>query len=261
MRYAVAALIAILPAAAAHASEREFCADRPGIGTPACTLAAGEFMAELGLVGWDHTNDTSLTEDDLTYGDVLLRAGIDERTEIELGQTAFVTTRLLDHSGGTVTRQVGAGDTTIALRRGLAGANGPAALHIYLTLPTGSRGISAGDWGAGVKLPVTLALPHGFALDLTPELGATVNASGSGRHLAWGGVIGLSHPLGHSITLEGEFAARSDDDPAASVTDGRASLSLAWLVAADWQIDAELQLGITSAAPDRSLLFGLAHRF
>jgi hypothetical protein len=148
------ALLMALPlllifAPAAHAEDREFCADRPGLGTPACTLAPGEAMVELGLGAWEHDADAAGTTDTATTGDVLLRLGVSEHAEIELGLPIHSVMRMRDRSSGALSRAVGAGDLTIALRRGLGEANGPVAIEGYVTLPTGAAVIGAGTWSAG----------------------------------------------------------------------------------------------------------------
>lgn len=262
MRSAVLALLpCLLFASPAHAGERDFCADRPGLGTPACTVEPGRAMVELGLVGWDHSADPAQVEDDMTYSALLLRTGIDARTEIELGFSGYGTTRSRDRAGGVIARQHGGGDMTIALRRSLSGPDGPIAVHGFVTLPTGASGIGAGDWGAGVLVPTGFALPEGFGLNLTPEMDAAVNDSGTGRHLAWGGVVGLSHSIGPDLSLSAEVAAWRHQEPAGHYTDARTALSLAWQAGKDWQVDLEANAGLTVAAPDHSLLIGMARRF
>jgi Putative MetA-pathway of phenol degradation len=261
MRRLALALALLLFAEPAAAQGADFCADRPGLGTPACTMPPGQVMVELGLAGWDHSVDQAATEDDLTYGDALVRVGIDDRTELEGGFGGYGTVRSRDRLSGTVSHGRGLGDVTLAVRRSLSGPGGPVALHIFATLPTGSAGISAGDWGGGATLPSSASLPAGFELDLTPEIDAAVNASGKGRHLAWGGVVGLGHPLGSQLSVEAEIAAWRDNDPAGHATDARAALSLAWQAGKDWQIDLEGDAGLTAAAPRHALLIGMARRF
>jgi hypothetical protein len=255
------ALSLSLCAAPAAAQDADFCADRPGLGTPACTMPAGQVMAELGVAGWDHSADPATVEDDLTYGDLLVRLGIDDRTEVEVGFGGYGTVRSRDRFSGNLSRSHGLGDVSIAVRRSVSGPGGPVALHVYATLPTGADGIGAGDWSAGALLPIDLNLPAGFEIDLTPEVDAAVDASGHGRHLAWGGVAGLAHPAGRNLSLEAEIGAWRDNDPAGHATDVRAALSLAWQAGKDWQIDLEGDAGLSAAAPRHSLLIGMARRF
>ena len=224
-------------------------------------MPAGQVMAELGVLGWDHLADPVSAEDDLTFGEVLVRAGIDDRTEVQVGLGGFGTVRSHDRASGAITRSHGIGDLSLGLRRSLSGPGGPDALQVTVTVPTGANGIGAGDWSASLLLPADLTLPRGFELDLTPELDAAVNANGNGRHLAWGGVVGIGHSLGSRVNLAGEFAAWRDDDPAGHATDARAALSLAWQAGRNWQFDLEGDVGLSAAAPRHALLLGLAHRF
>lgn len=255
------ALPLLLMAAPAAAQDGDFCADRPGLGIPACTMPKGQVMVELGIAGWDHSADQAAVEDDLAYGDLLVRVGIDDWTELEAGFGGYGTVRTRDRLNGGLSRSHGLGDVSIAVRRSVSGPGGPVALHVYATLPTGADGIGAGDWGAGALLPINLNLPAGFQLDLMPEVDAAVNASGSGRHLAWGGVIGVVHTLGRNLSAEAEIGAWRDNDPAGHATDLRAALSLAWQAGKNWQVDLEGDAGLSAAAPRHSLLIGMARRF
>jgi hypothetical protein len=252
----------LLVAAPALAEEsREFCANRPGLGTPACTLAPGSAMIEVGVGSWDHATSSDTIEDDATIGDALLRVGVTETAEVQLGLTGHVVQRTRDRVGGAIDRASGIGDATLAVRQSLSGPNGKIALEVFATLPMAKAPIGSGDWSGGLLLPADFVLPSGFEIDFTPELDLVVNASGAGRHLAWGGVVGLSHGLGKALTLTGELAAFRDDDPAGHSTDARVAGSLAWQVADRFQLDFEADAGLSSGAPDRSLAVGLAWQF
>ena len=261
MRCVLLAMPFSLIAAPAAAQTADFCADRPGLGTPACTMPPGQTMVELGLAGWDHSADQASVADDLTYGNVLLRVGLDDRTELQAGLGGYGTTRSRDRLSGAVTRQQGLGDVSLGLRRSLSGPRGPIAVQVTVTLPTGHHVIGAGDWGAAMQVPMDLQLPAGFELDITPELDAAINTSGRGRHLAWGGVAGLGHALGPNVTLEAEIGAWRDDDPSGHATDARSALSLAWQAGKDWQLDVEGDFGLSAAAPRHALMVGFARRF
>ncbi len=259
-RIAAAALALIVFPAVAHAEDRDFCADRPGRGTPACTLAPGQAMVEVGIAGWDHSADTQSIDDSFNLADTVLRVGVTDKIEVQIGVTGYTRARSRDRASGMVDVQSGVGDGYLALRRGLAGNNGPAAVEVFLTLPLGKPPGGAGDWGAGVLVPFNLGLLHGFQLALTPEVDVAVNASGQGRHLAYGGVAGLSHDLGKKLSLTGEVAAFRDDDPDGHATDARLAGSLAWQVGRNFQLDFEADVGVTHAAPKRSFMIGFAHR-
>jgi len=241
----------------AHAEDRDFCANRPGLGTPACTLAPGRAMIEVGLAGWDHTSDSASVEDEVTLGDALLRVGVTETTEVQIGLASHVIDRSRDRVTGVVMRDAGIGDGTFAVRQSLSGPNGKVALQAFVTAPL--RG--GGPASFGMLLPAGFDLPSGFEIDFTPEVDLAANESGNGHHLAWGGVVGLSHPLGKQVSLTGEVAAFRDEDPTGHSTDARVAGSIAWQVGEHFQLDFEADAGLSSGAPDRSLLFGLAWQF
>jgi len=241
----------------AHAEDRDFCADRPGLGTPACTLAPSSAMIELGIAGWDHRRDSSTIEDDVTLGDALLRIGVTGTTEVQIGLAGHVIERSRDRATGIVARTAGFGDGTLAVRQSLSGPNGNIALQAFVTAPLSGGGAAS----LGVLLPAGFDMPGGFELDLTPELDLAANESRAGHHLAWGGVVGLSHGLGKQVTLACELAAFRDDDPAGHSTDSRVAGSLAWQVGKRFQLDLEADAGLSAGAPDRSLLVGLAWQF
>ena len=257
---------AFLPGRAALAEAppevaRAFCADRPGLGTPPCTLAPGSAMMELGVAGWERSRDAGALEDEITLGEAVMRVGLGPSTEVQFGVTGHVIQRRKNFTTGTIDRVSGIGDGTIAIRQGLAGANGPVALQVFATMPLARRPIGTGEWSGGVLLPVSLDLPSGFQLALTPEVDWAANESGVGRHIAYGGVVGVSRALGKAVTLSGEVGAFRDEDPGGRRTDARLAGSLAWQVSDRFQIDFEADAGISAGAPDRALLVGVAWRF
>lgn len=252
-------LLAASPALADE--DRVFCADRPGLGTPACTLAPGKAMVEVGAAAWDHTADAGSIEDQATTGDLLLRVGVTPTTEVQFGLAGHVTQRTRDRPSGLIKRASGIGDGTLGVRQSLAGANGPIALQAFATAPLAKSPLGAGQWSGGLLLPADFDLPRGFEIDFTPEIDLAANQSGAGHHLAWGGVVGLSHGLGKSLTLTGEVAAFRDDDPAGHSTDARVAGSLAWQVGEHFQLDFEADAGFSAGAPDRSLALGFAWQF
>lgn len=242
------ALAAATPAWGEDAS-REFCADRPGLGTPACTLDPGHVQVELGLVDW-----TEDRPDVLVAGDLLLRIGLGSHTEAQLGWTAF----------GHATGHGGSGDVTLALRQNLISPDGSGttlAIMPYATLPTGGRTIGAGDWSAGVKVPFGFELSHAVSLAFTPDVEAAVDEDRDGRHLAYGGVAGIDADLGEDVTVTAELSLTRDRDPAGPSTEALAGLSLAWQPSHNLQLDAGANLGLNRETPDLELYAGISRRF
>lgn len=256
----LAAIAAVCLSSAIHA-EDDFCVDRPGLATPPCVLARQEAVAELGAAAWENDRDASGSSDTVTLAELTLRLGLGNGTEVQLSLPAHGVVRQHDDHGRLVDRVAGFGDTTLALRHGFKGKAAAYALMGYVTLPTGHDGIGAGDWGAGLLVPIEIDLPADFTLGLTPHGEAAVNQRGKGRHFAWGGVAGLSHAIAPGISLTAELAADRDLDPAGHQTMSTSALSLAWQPHSGWQLDVQANFGLNHAAPRRTVMLGMARRF
>jgi hypothetical protein len=253
----------LLAAGAAQAEDlRDFCPDRPGLGTPACTIDKGHAAIELGLGDWTLTRQGGDREDDFATGDLLVRYGLTSSLEMQVGWTAYTHVRA--RSGKFVAHQGGVGDVFVALRQNLHDPDGSGfsiALMPYATLPTGSDGIGAGDWGAGLLVPMSYELPHGLALDFTAEADAAVDADGNGRHFAYSAIFGLDVPLADKVGATAEFSAGRDEDPSGHSTELLAGLSAGWTPNDNLQLDVGANVGLNRDSPDVELYFGVARRF
>jgi hypothetical protein len=256
--------LAGLAATAARGEElRDFCPDRPGLGTPPCTMDPGHFDVELGIADWilDRTPDSRT--DTIEAGQLLVRVGLTDSLEAQLGWTAFGHVRARDRSTGSVDHASGIGDLTVALRQNLKNPDGSGfslAVMPYATFPTGGRAIGAGEWSAGLLVPLSYDLGKGVQLGLTGKVEAAADEDRDGRHLAYGGVAGLSAELSDALGATFEIAANRDEDPAGHSTEWLAGISAGWMANDDLQFDAGANIGLHEA-PDVELYVGVSRRF
>jgi len=259
-----ATLIAALAlAGAAQAEDRDFCADRPGKGSPPCVLDAGRFQAELGGVDAAYSRGGGTSVDDVAFGGLELRLGLTSTVEGQLSWTAHERVRTKDH--GVVDVVSGSGDLGAALRWSLKNPGGDGvsiALQPFVTAPTGSHGIGSDLWQGGVIAPMSFALPSDWSLSLSPQVDARENASGSGRHIGYALGGGLGHALG-PVNMGAELWVDRDEDPSGHVTQASFDLTAAWTPKAlkDVQLDASAYVGLNRQTPDLELVVGVAHRF
>ncbi len=255
---------ALLTATPALADElRDLCADRPGLGTPACTLDKGHVMVEVGIADWTRDVQPSSRTDSLIAGDTLVKIGLTDSLEAHVGWTAFGAVWEKDRASGASASVSRVGDVTVALRQNLHSPDGSGfsiAVMPYATLPAGREPVGAGDWGAGVVVPMSLDL-GGVSLALTPEIDAAVDGDGKGRHLGYGTVAGLGFSLSESLSLTNEISVYRDADPDGHSTQLLAGLSLAWQTGNKGQWDVGANLGLNHASPDVELYMGYARRF
>ena len=245
---------------------RELCADRPGFNTAACTVDPGHVQAEMSIAGWTLDRGRDERTDSIDAGDILLRYGVGPATELRFGWTAFGHVRTRDRMTGDVERTQGVGDVTLGLKQNLRhpaeNTNGLAlALLPYATLPVGRDQIGAGDWGAGLIVPITYTLGDDFVMAFSPEIDAAVNESGSGRHLAYGTAMGMEIGLGGTVTLTPEIQIMRDRDPERHAWMNSAALSFDAQPAEMMQIDVQASVGLDRDAPDLALAFGITRKF
>lgn len=258
---AAASLLAV--AAPALAELREYCPDRPGIGTPSCIIDRGHVSVELGLADWTLDRSAAARDDQMFFGDLLIRYGLGDSTEVQLGWTSFGRDVDRDRATGIRTRANRAGDATVALRQNLRNPDGSAfslSVMPFATLPVGRQPIGAGDWGAGLRVPVSYEIDDRFSVALTPEIDAAVDEDGDGRHLAYGAVAGLATKISAALSATLEYQLAEDRDPAGHATQQLAGLSLGWQPRDDLQLDLGANAGVRHG-PDVELYVGVSRRF
>ncbi len=242
---------------------RDLCADRPGLGTPACTVEPGSLVLELGLADWTLDRTADSRTDSWAFGDALLRTGLTPSLEIQLGWTMLGHVRERDRATGETDARTRTGDVTLALRKNLRSPDGSGfsvALMPYATLPVGGEGIGAGDWGAGLIVPASFDL-GAVSLGLTPHVDAAVDADSDGRHLAYGSVVGLGFDLSGDLSMAAEVSLTRDRDPGGHGTEALAGLSAAWQRGPDSQWDIGANVGLNRDSPDIELYLGVVRRF
>lgn len=258
--FGAAMLAVLLPSPAAA---RDLCAERPGLGTPACTVEPGHLQVETGLADWTRERGDGERIDTIQFAFTELRFGIGEATELQLAWTPYGHQRLRDAAGG-VDRVGRVGDVRLAVKQNLANPDGhglSVALLPFATLPVGRQPIGAGDWGAGLVAPVTWDLSDAVQLEFTPEVDAAVDEDGRGRHLAYSGVAGVEWDPAEGIEFTAEVQALRDRDPAGRTTSWLAGLSAGWQPNHHLQFDIGAAAGLDHDAPGLRVYGGLVTLF
>ncbi len=257
-------LAALLAAAPAYAEERDYCPARPGFGTPPCTIAPGRISAEAALADWTVEDTVQSRTDTVATGNTLVRIGVTNNVEVEIGWTPYGHVRTRDKTTRAITNQSGIGDVFLGAKFNLRNPDGGgfsiAALP-FGTAPTGGSAIGAGDWGAGFLLPMSLDIGHSLSLQLTPEVDAAVNSGGPGRHLAYSAVVGLGFPIVSNLDGTLEFKALQDNDPSGATTQTFASASMAWSPSDRLQLDVGGAAGLNRNSATAELYMGISRRF
>ncbi|WP_116092212.1 transporter [Sphingomonas crusticola] len=260
---AVAALLAGAPASAAD-QLRELCSERPGLDTPPCIVDQGHLQIEAGVGDWTLDKQPDTRTDTLLAGDVLARYGIGDTTELRLEWTAYGHVRIRDRISGSVSKSSGIGDVTLGLKQSVTHPDGDGfsvALLPYATLPTGRHQVGAGDWSAGLLIPVNYDLSDQLKLEITPEVDAAVDEDGNGRHTAYGSAAGLGVKLSEKWNMSVEAQVIRDRDPSGHSSQALGGVYVAYQPKDRLQFDAGAQAGLNHASPDVELYFGVTEKF
>jgi hypothetical protein len=264
VRALVAGALALLSAAPARGQERDYCPARPGLGTPACTIAPGRVSVETGLIGWTRDDGAESRTDTLMLGETLVRIGVTDMVEVQAEWTPRIRERVRDRTSGLATTRAGVGDLTLGLKANLRNPDGggfAVAVQPFVSVPVAPPPGGAGDWAAGVLVPISWDLGGGLNAQLTPEADAAVDEDGHGRHLAYSVVMGLGFPLTRRLSGTVEYQVARDEDSGGATTKHLGSVSFGWLIRPSWQLDAGAVFGLNPAADDVQLYLGVSRRF
>jgi hypothetical protein len=244
---------------------RDFCADRPGLGTPTCIADKGHVYVEGGIVDWTREDSGPTRTDTLTFSDVLVRYGVTDTLEARVEWDSYGIQRNKDRATGVSNRESGSGDTTFSVRQSLRNPDGSgfsAAVVPYITAPTGAEGIGAGDWAGGIIAPVSFELvKSAVTFSLSPAIAANVDADGKGRHPTYGSVASLVVTLRKSLSASIEGSVFRDDDPSGHTTTALAGLAFGWQANDNLQFDVGTIVGLDTSSPDFELYTGFSRRF
>ncbi|MDF0489831.1 transporter [Sphingomonas sp. H39-1-10] len=257
-------LAATLAAAPALAEDREYCPSRPDLGRPPCTIASGRVSVETALADWTLEKDSDGRTDTVLIADTLVRVGLSDTVEAQVGWTPYGHVRARDSASGMVENRARAGDVTLGAKVNLHNPDGKglsAAVRPFVTVPVGRMPVGFGDWGAGMTAPVSYELNETFKLQATPEVEAAVDKDGHGRHFAASGTLGLGVELTKALTATIEAQVLRDDDPDEDTTQTFGALSLAWMVGKAVQLDIGGIAGLNRDAPDAEVYLGISRLF
>ncbi|WP_126174175.1 transporter [Altericroceibacterium xinjiangense] len=257
------ALMAAASPALAQEQERPFCPSRPGPNTPACTIAPGRVAVEFGFADWQRDDQADLRTDTLRLGDTLVRVGVSETVEVLVGWVPFGRVRTRNAVTGAVDSVSRTGDVLVGAKANLQNPDGSGfsvAVQPFALLPVGRQPVGAGDWGAGVLVPMSYDLGDGLSLQFSPQIDAATDSDGSGRHLAYSAAAGLGVTVSEAIGLSAEVLAGRDHDPDGRTTPLSGTLTAAWFPSPDQQFDVGATVGLNDA-PDVGLSVGYSHLF
>jgi hypothetical protein len=212
---------------------KPLCPDRGAI--QPCVVDPGHVQVEVSLTDWFDDADSTLL-----LGDTVVRLGLNENTEVQVGLSPWV------RKGS----RVGQGDLRLALRRNIKDDQLSLAVQPMLVLPTGSQNASQGRLGAGVALGATYDVSPSTQLYASPTVFVLPTPLISG---AVGVNQTLYGPIGGTIEV---FAQHSAGQTQASL-----DFTTVWTASRNVEIDLNANVGLTRDTPTLELVLGVTKRF
>lgn len=244
---------------------REMSTDRPDITESPHTVDAGHFQIEMSFAdfSYDRNSPDSVTTRGVSVAPMLLKAGLLNNVDLQLGIDPYTWTRATDRSTGESESVEGFGDTALRLKVNLWGndeGDTAFALMPFVTFPTAGRGLGADAIEGGIIAPFGASLPFGFNLGLMAEFDFLRSFEGGGYDVE----CVHTATIGHSIVgeLEGfiEYAGFAD---LTGEQDYRASFDagLTYALTPDIQLDGGIRIGLTQATEDFGVFAGISMRY
>lgn len=246
---------------ATQAADAPICTDRPAKANSVCTVSSGRIQVETNVLSWSRTENRGVVTRTFSVGSSLVKFGLDDRSDLQLGFTPFVRTSVSE--AGQRESLSGFGDVVVRYKHRLNNDGDPVqvALVPFVKLPTARRGIGNRKVEGGLAAPISFPLAGPVTATLGTEIDLVADGDGDGRHAALVNLVNLSASVAPRLTLAGELWTNFNFDPAGTVRQASADAALAYAISDDFQVDAGANLGLTRATPDVELYAGFSIRF
>jgi hypothetical protein len=243
---------------------RDFSTDRPPKANAPNTVDAGHFQYETDIVNFAEQGTGKTQIFTLLVPNPTFKVGLTNNIDFEVNAPTLVGVRSVNSATNMSSTIWGLDDAFIRTKINLWGNDGgPSALALipYVKAPVAPAGIGNGATEGGMIAPLSFALPDGFTLLFNSEIDGLKNNADNGRHANFMNLVNLSHEVVKGVTLYMEFWSDFNDDPTQRTTQLSYDLAVTWLVRPNLQLDAGVDVGLTSATPIIQVFAGVSQRF
>jgi len=245
---------------------REFSTDRPGKTHSSTTVDAGHWQLESDFVNttYDRYSDHEQATRSYSLGTPLIKAGITDWADLEVGLALFNDVESKDLASNTSAHASGFGDVLLGSKINLFGNDGgnqSMAVLPFVKLPTASNGVGNGVTEYTLNIPYTITLNDPWSLTLEPAFGLLKNYNDDGHHGDASFLVNINRTIfTKTITAALEFASELSADHNIG-NQYTLDPSLQWVVSPGVQLDVGVYLGLNRAAPDYNPYTGISFRF
>ncbi len=244
---------------------RDMSTDRPDTTESPYTVDAGHVQLEMSFADYsfDRRNRDSETRRSVAIAPLLIKAGLSNSVDVQIGIDPYTRERVTDRSTGVPMTTDGFGDIVVRVKANVWGNDGGEtafAIMPFVKFPTASDDLGNGALEGGIILPLAVALTEDVGLGLMAEFDM-IRSEADDRY-----VVDFIHSAAIGRALAGDLGGFIEYAGAVSLDGGeryRGSLitGLTYAVTPDAQLDAGIRIGLTEAAEDLGLFAGLSLRY
>lgn len=238
---------------------REMSTDRPDATESPFTVDAGHAQVEMDFATLmkNHLAGVHTTQAD--FATTNLRLGLLPNMEAGVFVSPYTVVNETLRDGTKETRR-GFGDVTLRGKLNLLGNDGgdfAFGFIVDLKLPTARQGLGNGVVEGALIAPVNVELPHGWEFGAMTELDIVRSDETGRRDVQWTNTATLGHALTSTVSGYFEITSSTGSGPHLMTAD----VGLTLKVDPNMQLDAGVNLGITTTADDTVFFAGLSRRF
>jgi hypothetical protein len=240
---------------------RGFSTDRPTKSNLPYTVDAGHVQIETDLVVYGVGNQAGTRVHDWTIVDPTLKLGLTNAIDVEVQVLPHVAQ--ITQSGSVRTSASGWGDTYARVKANLIGDDGgklAIAVLPFAKIPTARAALGNGAVEGGLIVPISITVPYGFTVVMSPEIDDLRNAQGRGYHASANFLVNLSHPVGKIVTLYAEvFTTQSFQSGNHPIYTFDTAISIAITPRLQWDLGGNFK--VSGLVPGAQIYTGLSRRF
>ncbi len=246
--------------------EKPMSTERPSKTDSPYTVTLNRYQVETNVLGYTYDkeclkNDCARTKIYEVFGTNNLRIGLTEKTDIQFITDVYLNKKT--ESNDSNAREQGFGDTTVRFKYNLAG-NHPSdktsfALLPYVKFATTRKNLSHSTIEYGIGLPFNFNLQHDWSIGGMSAIN-WVKGAESTYDLNYVNALVVSRPINQSFKWYLEYFT-SVTEHSDSTWKNTVDFGLIYTVSPIFSIDANIYKGVTRAADDTKVFFGMAYLF
>lgn len=229
---------------------RELSTDRPDTTESPQTVDKGHFQFELEIANDEHSGPDRT----LNLGELNAKFGLTNSTDLQVVLPLYSRVR-----GGAE----GFGDLEIRVKQNLWGNDGGSTafgVMPFIKLPTAENDLGNGEVEGGLITVLGFEWPAGWSGAVMAEFDVAADESGEGFHAVFVNSVTTGHSLTENTSFFVELVSVAGAESGADY-EAYFNTGLIWAPSSQWQWDAGVRVGLTSASTDFTPFLGVSVRF